>query len=478
MVASSSGSRVRDALLFLGFIATGSFITWESRGWFETVPKNVILFTLDTFRNDHLGPQGSPSSPSDTPFLDSLTHRGVRFSTVYSSCNNTMPSHVSILTSLHVSNHGVTSNRPYGLSERVRTLAHTYREQGYFTGAAVSNTILTPEYLAGIERGFEQFSGPEGKTVRRGEETLAAALEMLGPAIENRRPFFLWIHLFEPHFPYEAPAPFVPSETGPPSRDPIPLAKEAFPKFWWDLGWTHLTDSLASAPTLEKEKREYRGEVGYTDSLVARFCEALDRRGEIPRTFFAITADHGESLGERQVYFDHVGGHDPVLRVPLILYGPSLPRGLVVETPISTLDLAPTLLELTGLEPEPEMKGHSLLPRIRDPQATPGHPVFATMHDGILSVVRLGPHKLTLGRRNFDYTPSFSVLEGQVELFQIEEDPEERRDLSEKEPAVRDRLLELVRRFVTDQQPLGETSPRKISRSQRKALRELGYSED
>lgn len=299
---------------------------------------SVILITIDTLRADRLSSYGSDRVA--TPHIDRLAAEGVRFSNASSTVPFTLPAHSSIMTGLYPPSHGVRENVGYVLGADRTTLAERFRDAGYRTGGFVSAFVLDARW--GIGRGFDHYvddfdldsmSGANlGSVQRAGPETIAHALEWLdglgaaadGAAGSSRElpPFFLWLHLFDPHDPYEPPEPF----------------RSEYPG------------------------RPYDGEVAYTDSLIGDFRAALEQRGLLQRSVVVLTADHGEGLGDHGESYHGFFVYDSTVHVPLIARLPGgVEGGRVVSEAVSHVDIAPTLAELLGLAGDAAGQGRSLL---------------------------------------------------------------------------------------------------------------------
>jgi len=288
---------------------------------------NLVLVTLDTVRADRLPAYGYAGIA--TPALDALGREGVRFANAVSTVPFTLPAHSSLLTGVYPPRHGVRENVGYALGETTPTVAERLREAGYATAGFVSAFVLDGRW--GIGRGFETYfdefdpatvaSANLAAAQRDGAETVAAAIRWLD-ARPAARPFFLWLHLYDAHDPYTPPEPYA-------SRYP---------------------------------GRPYDAEIAYVDELVGRFRGALEARRLLATTALAVTADHGEGLGEHREQYHGYFVYESTVRVPLFL---RLPGGELagrrVDTAVSHVDLVPTLLELAGARPAPGLDGESLL---------------------------------------------------------------------------------------------------------------------
>ncbi len=270
-----------------------------------------MLVTLDTVRADHLGCYGDRQAI--TPALDRLAAEGLRFADASSAVPLTLPSHTSLLTGLLPLHHGLRNNGAGALRPGTATLATLLAAAGYRTGAFIGAFVL--DHRFGLKPGFEVYDDEivrdpnAGRTLeaeRPGREVVDRALAWL--ETEDKRPFFVWIHLYDAHAPY-TPAP----------------------------AWA------ARHPG-----RPYDGEVSGVDEQVGRVLEALRSRGLDDRTVVAVAADHGEGLGEHGELTHGLLLYQPTLHVPLLLRAPWGLKPRVVAAPVSLVDLAPTLAGLLG----------------------------------------------------------------------------------------------------------------------------------
>jgi choline-sulfatase len=273
---------------------------------------SVVLLTLDTTRADALGVYGGKSAR--TPTLDALAARGTRWMGAVTSVPLTLPAHVSLLTGLVPPEHGIHDNGTAVLPKEVPTLAAAFAARGYATAAFVASRVLDRRF--GLDRGFQVYDdkapaeqiGEYGYPERNARQMTDAALEWLAKRPAGK-PFFLWVHYYDPHAPYN-----------PPDVDP-------------------------SAPAAQL----YAGEVAYMDREIGRLLAGLP--GGAGRCLIAAVGDHGESLGEHGERTHGVFVYHSTLHVPLIVAGPGVPTGKAVAEAAPTLRLASTLLRLAGAGP-------------------------------------------------------------------------------------------------------------------------------
>jgi arylsulfatase A-like enzyme len=292
-------------------------------------PLDVVLVTWDTVRWDRVGANvdaPSPAAASPTPTFDRFADEGVLFTEARTTSPITLPAHASILTGLHPPGHGARDNGIFKVRATAPTLAEEFAKAGYATAAFVSAQVLNPRH--GLDRGFERYDyyariAENQRTVpeRRGDKTVDAALAWLG-SVPADRPIFLWVHLFDPHRMWEAPAP-----------------------------WSERYDP-------------YGAEIAFTDAQTGRLLGHLGALGRLRHALVVITSDHGEGLGEHGERTHAYFAYDSTLRVPLLLWagektGISLERGARVDGLVSLVDIAPTIRALCGL-PDRPTDGRSL----------------------------------------------------------------------------------------------------------------------
>jgi arylsulfatase A-like enzyme/Tfp pilus assembly protein PilF len=380
---------------------------------------NILLITIDTLRPDALGWIGHSNN---TPAIDALAARGFRFPRAVTPVPLTLPAHASIMTGLVPRRHGVRDNgQTFGAGPT--TLAETLRAAGWSTAAFVSGFPL--QRLFGLDRGFDHYDdalpeGREGWVERFAAGTTAAALEWLAAAPQ---PWFVWVHYYDPHDPYEPPRAF------------------------WGPG----------------ERGSYLGEVRYTDYGIERLVDGLSK-GDGRTTLTVLTADHGEALGDhsekRHGYFIY----DATMTVPLVLIQEGVITPGASPAPANLVDIAPTILELIGLTPLEGIDGVSLVDHLHD-QKTQLPPSYLETR---LPWIFFGWSPLRAIRER-----EWKLIEApRPELYDLASDPGELRNLIDHRPEEANRLRALLH-GVEQRPPAGSSTVADDEVLAR--LRTLGY---
>ena len=285
----------------------------------QKVKPDILLVTIDTLRRDHLGVYGYPRETS--PFIDHLAKEGVMFRRVITPIALTAGSHASILTSLHPLTHRCIKNGS-PLPGKVQTIAEVLQKSGYYTIGTVGVNFLSKQN--GFSQGFDSFSGVKG--AKRGAEgvnkSLFQQIDEYRTSHQNK-PFFIWVHYYDPHWPY-ANREFTFKEKLPPRYDFNP-------------------------PEYLEKIHCYDTEIRYTDEAVGQLLDYLRRQGLTEKIITCITADHGEQHGEHGSRGDHCDFYSENTFVPLIFNGENIPKNKVIDEAVSTMDIAETLLSTAGL---------------------------------------------------------------------------------------------------------------------------------
>ena len=376
-------------------------------------PPNVILISVDTLRSDRLPAYGYGAIR--TPHLDRFRAGAVLFERAWSHAPLTAPAHASMLTGRLPADHGVRDNSGWTLDRHIPTVAEDLARRGYATGAMVSSKVLAAK--TGLAKGFavydQQFT-PADAAERDGADTIAAATHWLGA--QKKRPFFLFLHLYEPHAPYRK------------------------------------RSGVAGA---------YDAEIVRVDELLGRFFDELRRLELYDQSLIVFTSDHGEGLGEHGEKQHGVLLYREALQVPLIVKFPrNARRGARVAAHAQLIDIAPTILQHAGATTRLEaLPGMSLLTL-----AGPNPPSRAIHAETMYPRFQLGWHEL------------HSIIEGdlhliagrRVELYDLARDPRERTNLAD---AQRRQATALLRRLRSITRPVRAPAATPIDES----LLGLGY---
>jgi arylsulfatase A-like enzyme/Tfp pilus assembly protein PilF len=423
--SSSTGAArwLRRSLLLFAIVACGD----------GREGRNVVLISIDTLRADRLGSYGY--SGAATPRMDDLAARGVRFEQASTVTPLTLPAHTSLLTGTFPAFHGVRDNGGFYVEDGADTLAEALASRGYRTGAFVASFVLDSRW--GLDQGFETYhddfdlseatTGAMDDVQRRGEDVVDRALDWVERARDG--PFFAWLHLYDPHTPYDAPEPF----------------RSRFP------------ETVSGA---------YDAEIAYIDHQVGRVLDFLRGKGLERTTLVAVVSDHGESLGEHGEQTHGFFLYESTLRVPLILAGPGVPREVVTD-PVRIVDLMPTFLELLGFEAPDAVQGESLAAAMRgEPFDAPvyAETFYPRYHYGWseLQSFRRGEHKLVAAPRR--------------EVYDLASDPIERADLVSVRAGLASSLEEGLDRFLEATKSLrGERDPAPMDPAVEERLHALGY---
>lgn len=327
-----------------GQLAKKGFLPFVSEPTLEQAQPerpNILLIVADTLRADVLSCYGNqrPISPN----IDRLAASGVRYSDVMSAATWTLPSHVSLLSSLYPTEHGVQSKER--MPKALNALPEVLRHAGYSTMAVTEGVFLTPRY--GLDHGFDEFQVSPWKA----RKTFRTAKEKLA---EREGPWFMYLHTYQPHAPY--------------------VSEEHWRDKWVDPydgpleipvrngDWTR----MEGAPTdddIRFIRQMYEAEVAYVDDEIGRLLRFLRTEGMDDNLVIALTSDHGESFAEHGIWGHGTSAYQEQLRVPWILRHPGqFEGGLVIDDPVHLIDVAPTLLSAVGLQVPSEWSGLSLSP--------------------------------------------------------------------------------------------------------------------
>ncbi len=428
---------------------------------------NVLLVIADTLRADRLGSYGANRNTS--PMLDRFAADAVRFERAYSTAPWTQPAVATMLTGLYPSGHGMVRIRTR-LAKSLPTLAEVLRDRGYATGAVVSHVFLGRKF--GFARGFERFDQSEAQ----GHDHISSAgvtdraIGMLREFAAEGRPFFLMAHYFDPHYTYQRHPEygFAPPRAGRlAGGEPIVWLRRLEN---WTGGEVSLLRDL------------YDEEIRFTDAAIGRLLDALRAEDVYDETLIVFVADHGEEFMERG-WLGHTRTlYEELVRVPLIVRKPGgRGAGRVVETPVSIVSLMPTVLDLIGAGSSwIAMQGESLAPLLDGADGSSAPEVFCEVDfvpwNPVYAETKTARKKAVI---RDDLKLIRDELSGKLELYDLESDPGEQRDLAAEHPSMvadLQRLLEwraALARAVTPS-PAPETQ---LSRQEVEQLEGLGYIE-
>ena len=429
--------RFLSAFLVLLLVPAGSLAAQQTAA---KTPPNVLLITLDTVRADHLGCYGYRSIK--TPNLDELARDGARFEHAYAQVPLTLPSHVAILTGTYPMYNHVRDFTGVGLPSNIGIISEAFKRHGYATAAFVSAYVLDGSW--GLRRGFDLYddqfdpqqyeSRNPGNIQRRGDETVDRFLKWFAHRPAGK-PFFAWVHLYDPHSPYDPPEPFHSQYAG------------------------HL----------------YDGEIAYSDSQIGRVFKALRDAGAFDPTVIAFLSDHGESLGEHGEDEHGFFVYNSTIHIPLIIKRAGATASVRAAKPIdvvaSTVDVAPTLLQLAGLRDSlsRQFQGRSLAAAMASPGARENRTAYAESMYPFNSFGWSPLHALVNSRFAYIQAP-------QPELYDLQKDPEEKQNLYAQQRAnanaLKGQLDVLQNRYTARSE--GPSGP-PLSQETVEKLKSLGY---
>jgi arylsulfatase A-like enzyme len=412
-----------------------------------------VLVTVDTLRADHVSPYGGIVP---TPSFETLAREGALAEQAYTPIPTTAPAHVSLLTGLHPWRHRTLENA-VPVDGSLATLAGILRDEGFRTAAFVSSYVLHPRF--GFNRGFERYEFEptqdyawQGEMTpnfwTRGEDTTLSALRWLNErAAADEERFFLWVHYFDPHAPYQPPQGFEVSPT-----QPVDLSQKRIPP------------EVSDAQELRRLVRAYRGEVRYADAQLGRLVERLRTLALLESTVLVVTSDHGEGLGDHGLLEHGANLHEELVRVPLFVRAPGVAAGRRLRGPVQLEDLLPTALALLGVSVPEGLDGENLAPWLRGQAAA-------------------SPREAVRGRRRtYDARPDLyyerreglkwiGELGSPGTVYVLDRDP------AEQAGSRGHGASETLRAEAAAAQELPVASPRPVDPEARRALKALGYLE-
>jgi arylsulfatase A-like enzyme len=399
-----------------------------------TAPMNVLWIVIDCLRPDHLGCYGYRRNTS--PHIDRFARDCVRFDQLISPHIPTQPAHTTLFSGRDVFSHQIVAQGgTRELDPSIRLLPDLLREQGYFTGA-VDNIGRWIEPAFDCYEAYPRWNHDGTLPWRNGEEVTARGLELLNQA-SRQRPFFLFLHYWDPHTPYLPPPPFDRMFYTGDEKDPANRSMERVSASPWFANY--FSEWLPGVTDIEFVKAQYDAGIAYSDACLAHVFNRLEELGLGDDTLVLLGADHGEELDDHGMWFDHHGLYDTNVRVPLLVRYPGRRyAGSTLPSLVTLTDLAPTVLDALGHTALTEgMEGVSLDPLLAGETNRARESVYLT--------------ECTWMRKRGWRTPDWKLIEAlepdiygmpPVELYDLRSDPGERQNLAEQRADVVRRLRE------------------------------------
>ncbi len=395
----------------------------------ELAGANVLIVTYDTTRADRIGCYGNDRAR--TPAVDRLAQEGILFSQALAPSPTTLPSHSSLMTGLYPFHHGARANNTFHLDGKHTTLAEVLSENGYATAGVISAFVLDEQF--GIDQGFKHYDDEVGESSdednhleiaqRTADQTNEAAEAWLREHADQ--PFFLWVHYYDPHFPYEAPKPFA-----------------------------------------DQHRIPYDAEIAFADFHCGQLLALLDELQLTNDTLVVMAGDHGEGLGQHQEMTHSCLVYDSVMRVPLVMRcGNRLGGGVHIDRPVSLVDVMPTVLTLLGIEGPGGMDGVDLTQPPTGPR-----PLFVEAFQGLADYGWAALLGVQVGSTKYIHGP-------EVELYDLDEDPFERDDLVAAQPQRTAEMLAHLASFYGDDLDAAASvqATHQLSTDDLQKLQALGY---
>jgi len=421
-------------LIFKSALLAGLFAIGYAALAVPTASPNVVFITIDTLRPDHLGCYGDKQI--GTPNIDTLAADGTRFERAYTAVPVTLPSHTVIFTGTYPTLSGVHDFAANKLSPTQATLASVLKDNGYTTGAVIGSAVLDSRF--GLNHGFDFYY--DHFDFNRLQESNLDEMERPGNIVADvtldwlsknyQKKFFLWMHLYDPHYPYRPPPPY--SE--------------------------------------QYKDRPYDGEIAFADAQVGRLIEFLKNKGLYQNTLIILSGDHGESLGEHGEKTHGFFIYNATLHVPLIIHLPGDIHARTVQNLVNLADLMPTVLAALDVQIPAQVQGQSLLPLISPKKEDNARSLYA---------------ETFLPRLHFNWselrgveTENYHFIDApKPELYDLRKDPGETHNLFAEKKAVteemRVRLAKLIQQYTAGQELAEKTG---LDPALMERLKSLGYA--
>jgi arylsulfatase A-like enzyme len=432
----------------------------------------VVLITLETTRADHLSCDGY--SRTTTPHIDRLAQSGALFTETFAVSPRTNPSLASLFTSLYPHEHGVR-NLVWPLDPANKTLTEILRDNGYTTGAVQTHPRLTP--ASGFAQGFQTYDDNVAAHPRA-DLACNAAANWIRTVSQTKQPWFLWLHLMDPHWIYLPPLKYR-TAYGP--EDPRPL------RLYEDLSTGHADfGDVTFRNTMPPDEVKsfvnlYDGEIRFTDESVGTLLTMLGQAGMNDRTIFVITADHGESLGEHDYFFEHGDfGTEPEIHIPLVLVIPGVTRpGTRITRQVRNIDITPTILDALHISYAGKVRGTSLLPMLTGDAKSrfcfgeTGENYFPQNTRREVPGIKGKWRWLRDKQFKLVYVPHAQTEEWR--LFNLKSDPGETEDVASQYPEVAARMKSELLKWIKEDRMANHSTESPLSPEAREELKALGY---
>jgi len=405
-------------------------IVFGSPSFFPQTPvdkrQNLLLITIDTLRADRLGCYGGRNP--GTPNIDRFAERGILFSRAFANTSTTLPSHANILLGTTPIFHGIHENLNFIVNRDLLTLAEHLKEHGYSTGAFVGAYPLDSRF--GLAQGFDVYDDDYSRVhavslptlERKAEAVVESALHWLG---ERTAPWFLWIHCWDPHTPYDPPEPF----------------------------------------KTQHKVSPYEGEVAYVDHVLGGLFDFMREKELFDSTLLILTGDHGESLGQHGEETHGYFAYNSSIWIPLLILSPQSAPGRVDDF-VSHIDIFPTVCELLGIEKPSFLQGSSLVPALRGKK----FPQRQIYFESLYPFYSRGWAPL----KGFIHQEKKYIDSPIPELYDLNSDFDELRNLAERENT--DRFAAQLENLIRELTPAVRiVAGQQADRETREKLASLGY---
>ncbi|MBA7465098.1 2,3-bisphosphoglycerate-independent phosphoglycerate mutase [subsurface metagenome] len=423
---------------------------------------NIILISIDALRADHLSCYGYHRNTS--PNIDRLASQGILFKNGFSQATWTLASHTSIFLSQYVWRHNVNSSHTKKrLPDPCTTLAEILKNENYATAAFTGGGIMSSKY--GFNQGFEIYDdGPPG---RRRHYEISSHIDKLLSWLESvrNRKFFLFIHTYDVHSPYNPPSPYFDLYTNGYSKGKALKTSEG-------IIATFETDASKFTPEeIDYITAVYDGGINYVDDQLGKIFEKLDQLGIDDNTIIIVTADHGEAFKEHGKLAHCHKPYIEEIHVPLIMRGPGIPKNRIYENFVQHIDIVPTILEILNIPQRKEMQGKSLLPLMNNCEIEKDFKTYSFGQD------RNKPQQsFSMSIRTKEWTYIMNQ-NGPDELYDRINDPKEQNNIIEKRPLIAQKLKKELEDFII---LTSEGKPRvaekvDIDEELKEQLKSLGY---